>query len=594
MILNRVRCVIESSIEAISSFNDRRDIGVKGFLPNKATSVPAMLLALAIGAAGAAHAQDATRYPIKHVIVIMQENRSFDQYFGTFPGADGIPPDTCVPLDPHNPGLGCVKPFHDPHDGNAGGPHGPDSARADLNDGIKTTRMDGFIYEQLHANTKCASNAPNCAGFKGGVERHDAVGYHTQEEIPNYWAYAEHFVLQDRLFEGMRSWSWPSHLELTSEWVATCTDHSKASTCTTNPNGGDPHPDLKLPWSNLFQLLDVKGVSWKYYLGVGGEPDCEDDEMTCDPQIQTFGVASIWNPAPYFAWVQAKGPTYLKYHNPRVEQLLFDLRNGKLPKVSWVVPAEPYSEHAPAGVTRGMEYVTSMVNAVMQSRYWKDTAIFISWDDWGGFYDHVPPPNVDRNDTDTPIQGFGLRVPGIMISAYAKAGTIDHTVLSFDAYARFIEDLFMNGARLDPKALGNPDKRPDIRDALTHVRFPDGRVEPIGDLMDEFDFKQTPLQPLVLSTHIPTAITATCGPTSSQHCTQPTVTVSWASVADKRVPGPFVYHVTRNNVDLPQCTGTATSCTDTPGSGVYLYRAYSVDSKGIRSPLSAAAEADEP
>jgi phospholipase C len=594
MILKCARCAIESSIEAISSFNDRRNVGVRGFLPDRATSMPAMLLALAIGSTDAAHAQAATSYPIKHVIVIMQENRSFDSYFGTFPGADGIPPDACIPLAPAYPQVGCVKPFHDPHDANAGGSHDPSSAQADLDDGIMTTKMDGFVYQQLTAKMNCRPDAPECSGFKDGVDRHDAVGYHTQEEIPNYWAYAKDFVLQDHLFEGMRSWSWPSHLELTSEWVATCTDHSKAATCTTDPNGRNPKPDLKLPWSNLFQLLDTKGVSWKYYLGDGGEPDCEDDEMTCDPQVQTHGVPSIWNPAPYFAWVKGKGPTYLRYHNPKVEQLLADLKNGKLPKVSWVVPAGDYSEHPPAGVTRGMEYVTSMVNAVMQSSYWRDTAIFIAWDDWGGFYDHVPPPNVDRNNTGTPIQGYGIRVPGIMISAYAKSGTIDHQVMSFDAYATFIEDLFMDGARLDPAALGNPDKRPDIRDALTHVRFPDGQVEPVGSLMNEFDFKQTPLPPLLLSTHIPTGITILCGPVNNEHCTQPTVDVSWAPVKGGKVRESFVYHVMRGEVDLPQCTGTATRCTDKPGPGVHLYRVYSVDSKGIRSPISAAAEADEP
>src|SRR5277367_2219964 len=103
MILKFVRCLIESSIEAISSSNDRRDIAITGFLPDRVSSVPAVLLALAAGSAGMAHAQAVARYPIKHVIVIMQENRSFDQYFGTFPGADGIPPDACIPLDPHNP-----------------------------------------------------------------------------------------------------------------------------------------------------------------------------------------------------------------------------------------------------------------------------------------------------------------------------------------------------------------------------------------------------------------------------------------------------------------------------------------------------------
>jgi phospholipase C len=566
---------------------------MRRLLPGTMASVKAILCPLAIGVA---HAEPAS-FPIRHVIVIMQENRSFDEYFGMFPGADGIPANTCVPLDPHSirPRIGCVRPFHDPHDINSGGPHGPSNAQFDLDDGITTSNMDGFIYEQLTAPSRCAPNAPNCSASQEGVARHDVVGYHTEDEIPNYWAYAKHFVLQDQLFEGVRSWSWPSHLDLTSEWVAICTDDFRASTCTTDPNGGKPPtPGRRLPWVNLFQLLDTKGVSWKYYLGTGAEPDCEDGEMICDPRVQTNGIPSIWNPAPYFAWVKSKGPKYLDVHNPRIEQFLADVKFGKLPEVSWVVPADTYSEHPPAGVTRGMEYVTAMVNAVMQSSYWKDTAIFIAWDDWGGFYDHVAPPNVDRNGTDTPIQGFGLRVPGIMISAYAKAGTIDHQVLSFDSYATFIEDIFMHRARLDPATLGNPDSRPDIRDARTHVRFPDGRTEPIGTLMDEFDFNRAALPPLVLSTFIPTGITASCGHGNSEHCTQQTVKISWASVASDEIRGPFTYHAKRDGVELPQCVGATTSCKDRPGPGVHLYRAYSVDPNGVASPLSAAAQADVP
>jgi hypothetical protein len=316
--------------------------------------------------------------------------------------------------------------------------------------------------------------------------------------------------------------------------------------------------------------------------------------MTCAPHTQAHGVPSIWNPPRYFTWVKARGPKYVKEHNPDLDQFLADVKNGTLPKVSWLIPSGDYSEHPPSGVTSGMEYVTAMVNAVMQSSYWKDTAIFIAWDDWGGFYDHVAPPNVDRNNTNMPIQGYGIRVPGILISAYAKAGTIDHQLLSLDSYATFVEDLFTNKARLNPMELGNPDHRPDIRDALTQVRFPNGRTEPVGTLMDDFDFRQKPLPPLVLSTHIPTGINAKCSPDDRQNCTQQVVTISWNSLVDSEVHGPFTYHVERNGKDLPQCTGTAVSCTDRPGKGAHLYRAYSVDPDGVASPLSAAAEADEP
>ncbi len=161
----------------------------------------------------------------------------------------------------------------------------------------------------------------NCANFADGIARHDAVGYHTAEEIPNYWAYAQHFVLQDELFEGVRSWSAPSHLDLTSEWVATCTNHADVRTCKTSTLLG---PIVEWPWANLFELLDKHQVSWKYYLGTGAEPDCEDDEMTCDPQVQTPRVGSFFNPAPYFKSVQAQGKAYLGAHNQDIVHFLSD------------------------------------------------------------------------------------------------------------------------------------------------------------------------------------------------------------------------------------------------------------------------------
>jgi len=566
---------------------------MKRFRPGRLVAA----LALAFGIApGVAHADPDAKIPIRHVIVIVQENRSFDNYFGTYPGADGIPAGVCMPLDPARPDRGCVKPFHDQNDVNAGGPHGPLNALGDLDDGISADRMDGFLFQQSTARNDCAApNNPECASSRIGVARHDVIGYHDQNEIPNYWDYAKHFVLQDRLFEGVRSWSWPSHLYITSEWSAVCPDQFAASTCVTNPNAGVPKAGVQLPWVTLFQLLDVNHVSWKYYLGSGLEPDCDDDEMTCDPQVQTAGVPSIWNPAPFFAWVKAKGPAYLNEHNPNIDRLLVDINNGTLPSVSWVVPSAEYSEHPPSGITEGMEYVTGMVNAVMQSPYWKDTAIFVVWDDWGGFYDHVAPPNVDLNSTEkTPIQGYGIRVPGLVISAYAKAGKIDHNLLSLDSYATFIEDLFMGGARLNPAELHNPDHRPDIRDALTHVVLPDGRREAIGSLMDDFDFHQKPLPPLILSTHIPTGITAACGAQNTERCKRPKVKVSWNPVTGPDVAGPFIYHVERNGVDLPQCTGIATYCWDTPGKGVHYYRVYSVDQIFVASPRSAAAEVLEP
>jgi phospholipase C len=541
---------------------------------------------------------------IKHVVVIMQENRSFDSYFGTYPGADGIPPGTCVPFNPAQPGGLCVVPFHDVHDVNAGSGHGAVEEQGDLDDGITTDKMDGYVYEQDVRNKtrrECPRpGAPRCDEQTDGLFRHDVVGYHTAAELPSYWAYAQHFVLQDRLFSGNREWSLPAHLDLTSEWAAECTDWTQAMSCYTSPLGPNNTlklgPNVTLPWSSLFQLLDAHNVSWKYYLGEGLEPDCEDDEMTCDPQAQLSTVPSIWNPAPYFGYIQAKGKDYLVNHNPPVDQFLKDIEAGALPKVSWIIPSGRYAEHPPGGVTAGMEYVTSLVNAIMSSpKYWRNTAIFITWDDWGGLYDHVAPPNVDFNNTAYPVEGFGIRVPGLMISAWARAGMVDHSLYSFDSYATFFENLFTGGARLNPTQLGNPDHRPDIRDAITQVTFVDGHTEQVGDLLNEFDFKQDPLPTLVLSTHTPVGITVLCNTNphnTSDYCRLPTVTISWQSVTSPEVPGPFTYHILRDGGELAQCIGTATTCQDTPGVGPHFYQAYSVDESGVASPVSAAAEAD--
>ena len=165
-------------------------------------------------------------------------------------------------------------------------------------------------------------------------------------------------------------------------------------------------------------------------------------------------------------------------------------KNGTLPAVSWVVPSGAVSEHPPARVSYGQSYVTSLINAVMRGPDWDSTAIFLAWDDWGGFYDHIVPPTVDQN-------GYGLRVPGLVISPYAKRGYIDHQKLSFDAFDKFIEDDFLNGQRIDPASDGRPDPRPTVRE----------NVSILGDLTQDFDFTQPPRPPTLLPVHPATTLT---------------------------------------------------------------------------------------
>jgi phospholipase C len=481
---------------------------------------------------------------IRHVVIIMQENRSFDSFFGTYPGADGIPAKNgqftvCVP-DPRT--KGCDQPYHDPSLVNGGAGHNLSDAIADVDGG----KMDGFVKSAENASTRGCSTIPATPVCLPSSPP-DVMGYHDAREIPNYWTYAQDFVLQDHMFEPVDSWSLPAHLYLVSGWSAHCTgtnpdgctnDPEQAaaaaqglslkdlpaafrsclaahgvtklsSTSVTDPkviaageaclryltpaqlrlllgNGGGEASQLGLySWTDLTYLLHKANVSWAYYVQSGIQPDCDDNpDQTaagCAPVAQGDKTPSIWNPLPSFTDVKQDGQ-------------LGDIKNlssfytaaeqGTLPAVSWIAPTQANSDHPPASLATGQAYVTNLINTIMRGPDWDSTAIFLTWDDWGGFADHVVPPVVDQN-------GYGLRVPALVISPYAKQGDIDHQTLSFDAYNKFIEDDFLGGARLDPATDGRPDPRLDVREDATIL----------GNLLADFDFNQPPRRPVLLSTH---------------------------------------------------------------------------------------------
>ncbi len=441
--------------------------------------------------ASASDALAQARQKIKHVVIIMQENRSFDTYFGTYPGADGIPMQNGVPtVCSQDPKTGqCIKPYYNPNDVNSGGPHGASSATADINGG----KMDGFVGQFRQASNDCKGKNPDTPGCTEGATP-DVMGWHDARQIPNYWAYAENFVLQDKMFEPNASWSLPSHLFMVSAWSAQCTPGNPMS-CSSALDGptltGQKGSSLveantgKLDyaWTDLTYLLHKSNVSWAYYLSNGSEPDCSDDAMLCQSKPQAVNVPGIWNPLPAFETVKQDNQLA---NIQSVDKFLAAAKDGTLPTVSWVTPEQKVSEHPPAKISDGQAYVTSLINAVMQGPDWNSTVIFLAWDDWGGFYDHVVPPTVDQN-------GYGLRVPGLVISAYAKKGFIDHQTLSFDAYLKFIEDLYLGGSRLDPATDGRPDTRPTVRE----------NVNILGNLLADFDFNQTPRSSLVLPTNPP-------------------------------------------------------------------------------------------
>jgi phospholipase C len=421
------------------------------------------------------------------VLIIMQENRSFDDYFGVFPGADGIPRNAqgqitvCVP----DPRGGCVRPFHDRRLTNGEGPHNIAASIKDIDHG----RMDGFLRSVEERYKGCNPSKFNglvCGGYGPG-EPYSVLGYQTGAEIPNYWAYAHNFVLYDRMFEPTNSWSRPSHLYMVSEWSAGQCRRGHPLSCRNNntiglhrgPSGRPQNPDFA--WTDLTYLLHRYHVSWRYYVAPGTQPDCDTGLVVCRPRLQSPATPSIWDPLPAFDTVRYDH----EVHNVEsVTRLYSDARRGTLPSVAWVVPNHQTSEHGPFSIGVGQAYVTNIINEVMRGPNWPTTAIFLAWDDFGGRYDHVRPPRVDGN-------GYGLRVPALLISPYARHGFIDHQTLSFDAFNKFIEDEFLGGQRLDPKTDGRPDRRPNVRENQTIL----------GNLARDFDFSQPPRPPLLLSPH---------------------------------------------------------------------------------------------
>jgi len=226
-------------------------------------------------------------------------------------------------------------------------------------------------------------------------------------------------------------------------------------------------------WTPITWLLDRQGVSWRYYVG---NPTCS---MCQNKPMTAYGTVDIRNPLPGFTTSVAHDRYAGNVRS--VDEYLASAAKGSLPAVTWVMPWANVSDHpgGPSTTRTAMAYVTRVINAAMEGPDWDSTAIFLTWDDWGGFYDHVVPPRVDD-------LGYGLRVPALVISPWARPGYIDDTTLSFDSYLRLIEDRFLGGQRLDPKTDGRPDSRPTVRERIANP------------LRKAFDFTQDPSPPLVL------------------------------------------------------------------------------------------------
>jgi phospholipase C len=355
-----------------------------------------------------------------HVIVMIQENRSFDNFFATYPGADGtttgqmIDPSTgkveTVPLTMHSilgRDIGHTwQKFVQSYDGG---------------------KMDGFSL--------------NGWGGWGGGPPIGAYPYQYVDpaQIAPYWTMANQYVLADHFFETQSSGSFIAHQDLIAAGTPLSPYESLTNYPTNVPWGCDAPAGTKtsilnnkgallagkgpfpcMSYTTLANLLDAKGVSWKYYA-----PPLDSHAgylWSAFDAIDAVRHGSQWN-------------TNVVHPNTAIFD---DIRNGALPQFAWLLPDHLDSDHPGARKDTGPSWVASVVNAVGKSKYWNSTVILVTWDDWGGFYDHVKPPHLD-------YQGLGFRVPLLAISAYAKKGHVSHNQYEFGSILKFAEDNWQLG-----------------------------------------------------------------------------------------------------------------------------------------------------
>lgn len=358
--------------------------------------VAILLTSVPLPAGSTAQTSDVpTTTPIEHFIVLMQENHSFDNYFGTYPGADGFPEGTCVPVEPDNPqNKDCIEPFHLEGGQSADLDHTRETHNLQYNNG----EMDGFV------------KALNDRNQEGRL----AMGYYDDRELAYYWNIADEYVLFDKFFTSANGGSVENHMF----WVA----------------GQPGSADGRIPESGygndvitIFDRLEEAGISWKFYI------------QNYDPSLTYRTVAGAQsNRAAQVIWCPLLNfPRFID--NPALfdkiapmDEYFDDLHNNTLPSVSFMVPSGA-SEHPPGSIFAGQRFVQSLIHDLMRSDSWETSAFMWTYDDWGGWYDHVPPPQVDDF-------GYGFRAPTLLVSPFAKRGYVDSTVLDFTSFLKFIQE----------------------------------------------------------------------------------------------------------------------------------------------------------
>lgn len=405
-----------------------------------AAATTLLLIAPAPPAEGAGEAD----VPIDTLVVVMQEDRTFDNYFGTYsqvnPEANGWPDGFRLPRDPDNPDAGYVEPYKLTSTRTISLPHSEKAMRAAFNEGA----MDSFI-----------SAAEQFGAEDGGL----ALGYYDSEDIPFYWQLADEFVLTDNWFSSVLGPSFPNHLYLFAG--------TRYATSAVDPDTGEPlrydsAPAEGMDLLTIFDRLEAAGVSWKVYIQ-GYQPDVTYRNAEARAGLHPQASQLIW--VPLVGIPRFIDDPDLNSKMVPLRDYFEDARNGELPAVSFITPSG-LSEHPPGDLTLGHYFATDILEALMLGDQWESSAYVLTWDEWGGWADHVAPPQVDAD-------GYGMRVPGLIVSPYAKRGFVDSTLYDHTSVLATIEDWW----NLAPIA---------SRDANANA------------LNNAFDFTQDPRPPLVL------------------------------------------------------------------------------------------------
>ncbi len=352
--------------------------------------------------------------PIKHVVFLIKENHSFDNLFARFPRADGT--------STARVGNRIIRLGVTPYPSTVDVVHSRDAILTAVNGG----KMNRFYL------------IPRAVDH--GVDYSDTA--YTRREIPNYWSYASHFTLADHFFSTAMASSFPNHLAMITSTPLHVDGDPVESSYNPRSWGCDGAPGTRVdelvdgahrkvkPCFNAQTLADeadAHHVSWRYYAPPRGQ------------------IGYIWSTFDSIRHIR-----YSRLWSTHVvpeEDFVDDVSHGKLASITWLIPDLVVSDHPPASICSGENWTVEQINAIMRSKFWRSTLIVLTWDDFGGFYDHVPPPRLSQLI-------YGPRVPAVFISPYSRAGFIDHSMYSFDSVLRYMENLFHLGhlSQLDANA----------------------------------------------------------------------------------------------------------------------------------------------